>query len=1082
MSLAAAPDYNMLPGYGGTREGTAGPKSTFSENIGVLYDFYDKVDSTFGLTNMWREEMEKRDEEVYKLTGKRLGVYYTTPEFGEQYRRGLDEYQAVQGGALDNATAAIREQYRKAVEVERQIDELRKIHPQIKSREQLFEAVEGQRQGIRESKQDITERAGVAGVTGQLIGGVAGSFTTNSPLNVASLFIPGGVGKTAWGRIGTEALVQSTIEGVNQITAVKKNAERMGETYDVSQGLTGVAFAGAGGAIFRGVFEGGAAIYKRLATRAQADDATGRAAKELLDAATPEEAAAKLRSMPFEQVQEINDIVAPVKSTGQRGAALEAEVEDFTEAANPFADAGAKIHRGLLEDTAAAIEEGRALPLGAGGPIDAAGFEVSTFNVKDLEVDAKAMQFKSGGDAEGVTDRLQGVKEWNPFLAGVVTVFERADGTRVVADGHQRVGLAKRMVAAGGKDIHIPAFVIKESEGNTVGYARAVAALKNIGEGSGTSMDAARVFREMPASARAIQDSLPPNSALVRDGRALAGMDTEAFMMIANGVVDEKIGAVVARMEQDPNSQRGLIALLAKEEPDTIYQAEQIVRQAQMVGFDTKEQATLFGSETITESLFKDKAKVLERALRSMREDKAIFRKLTQKQERIAQVGNVLDKARNMGELASTESILRTVEALAYRKGAVSELLTQFAKEAKDNGRYKPAAERFVNALRARLEEGGLSSLFSDATGDVSDVLAEAGRRAATDKAAASVDATAQLDLTAPKDTETAFADLVEKAKVQTKTPSRASKSAEASSPRAKSSKVKSDLSQRPPRQTTTRKESLPLAETFSSANMEPSSIRGFEMLGMKKSSKDKPILHVANDFKKLHKEAQNHLEPLRTWLIELSGDMPGVKLAGVRVKDLAEATDKAGKHKRPPNQISDYLGSRYVADTTDDIAELVARFRENTTVLDYEDFLASGRNGKGTGYRAVHLQALTRSGFSYEVQILPREIADVYEQARVPYAKYKKYRDDYPADIKKAVEADMKAGNDLFDTAWAKFQERDELARSIRELDLEEEWPVGVSFDAEGNEVLQTKRLRDVLADIEGSEKLTKAMTECLL
>lgn len=1083
MSLAAPPDYNFLPAQG-TKDFAPGPTTGVGENFGASYDVLGKVDSALGVTEMWREELEKRDEEIHKLTGKRLGVYYTTPEFGDQYRRGLDEYAMARENK--NASWATMQAYKNAVDVERQVDELRKQYPQLKSREDIFKVIQGQRQGLRDRLDEVSERAGFMGTLGMLAGGVAGSFTYRDPFNVATLPI-GGFGKTAVTRIGTEALTQMTIEGINQSLFVKPNAEAMGEEYTAGQYIANVLFAGAGAAVFRGATEGGAAIYKRLTARAQVDDATGKAIKDVLSSADPNEAAAKVRALPFEQLQEISEITQPVRSTAQRGAELAAELEEFTSSSNPFSDVGAKLHTSILQETAQAIEEGRGLPIVEMEKPVRSGFEMGTFDVKSLTVDAKAMQFKSGGDAQGVTERLQGVKEWNPFLAGVVTVFEKADGTRVVADGHQRVGLAKRLVESGAKDkINIHAFVIREKEGYSMEYARAVAALKNIGEGSGTALDAAKVFRDMPAGARAVQESLPPNSALVRDGRALAGLDNEAYMMVKNGVVDEKIGAVVGRLEAVAERQRALMGLLAKEEPDTIYQAEQIVRQAQAAGFDTKEQATLFGADNVTESLFKAKAKTLERALRIMREDKAVFRKLTEKRERISEVGNILDQAKNAGELASTEAILRTVEALAYRKGAVADLLTQFAKEGKDNGRYKTAAGKFVTALRSRLDEGGLSGLFADAPGDIPDVINEVAGRAGRERAAAAVEATEKLDVSAPQDIETGFNNLLELAKRQTKTPSRSKSESGASSARAKSSKEKLEGTQRPPRQATTRK--LPASEPseiFSTAKIEPSSTRGAsDSLGMTDSKTGKKILHTVNDAKALHKQAKEHLEPMREWLMDISADIPGVKLYGARVKDLAEAVDKAGKHERPANQISDYLGARFVADTTDDIAQLVKRLRENAQIIDYEDFLAAGRNGKGTGYRAIHLQATTRDGFSYEVQILPREIADVYEQARVPYAEYKKYRDKktMPPEIYKAYKQDMKAGDALFDDAWQKFQERDELERAMREFNVEEEIPVALEFDAEGKEVVRTMKLGALLDEIDGDEKLTKAMTECLL
>lgn len=74
---------------------------------------------------------------------------------------------------------------------------------------------------------------------------------------------------------------------------------------------------------------------------------------------------------------------------------------------------------------------------------------VFMFNPADLQIDAKTFQFKTGGDAQGVTPLLRDVTQWNPDAAGQIIVWERADGTRFVADGHQRVSLAKRLMSSG---------------------------------------------------------------------------------------------------------------------------------------------------------------------------------------------------------------------------------------------------------------------------------------------------------------------------------------------------------------------------------------------------------------------------------------------------------------------------------------------------------------------------------------------------------------------------------------------------------------------------------------------------------
>lgn len=84
---------------------------------------------------------------------------------------------------------------------------------------------------------------------------------------------------------------------------------------------------------------------------------------------------------------------------------------------------------------------------------------------RSIKADPETFQFKSGGDAHGVTDRLKGVTQWDPVAAGKTVVWERADGARFIADGHQRRGLALRSIEAGQKNVRLDAYVMREREG-----------------------------------------------------------------------------------------------------------------------------------------------------------------------------------------------------------------------------------------------------------------------------------------------------------------------------------------------------------------------------------------------------------------------------------------------------------------------------------------------------------------------------------------------------------------------------------------------------------------------------------------
>ena len=67
--------------------------------------------------------------------------------------------------------------------------------------------------------------------------------------------------------------------------------------------------------------------------------------------------------------------------------------------------------------------------------------DVSRSTRATVKIDAARFQFKSGGDAQGVTDALAGVKEWDDTASGIALVWE---DLKTTVDGHQRLGQAQR--------------------------------------------------------------------------------------------------------------------------------------------------------------------------------------------------------------------------------------------------------------------------------------------------------------------------------------------------------------------------------------------------------------------------------------------------------------------------------------------------------------------------------------------------------------------------------------------------------------------------------------------------------------
>lgn len=323
--------------------------------------------------------------------------------------------------------------------------------------------------------------------------------------------------------------------------------------------------------------------------------------------------------------------------------------------------------------------------------------------IASIETDADTFQYKGGGDAAGVTDRLRGVKQWDDNRTGIGLVYEYEDGRRVIVDGHQRLGLAKRL-AEGGQNISLPVRVLREADGVTEAQARAIGAEKNIAEGSGSALDAAKVFRDTGKSAADMD--LPMSSGMVRTADGLGGLSDDAFGMVNNDVASERDGAIVGRMVEDKGRHADILGLLVKLKPSNVTQAESIVRQA-MQAEVTETQDSLFGEEEVSANLYLERAKVLDRALKDIGREITTFKTLVDRADTISGAGNVLQSETNAARLSDDQKARAVLEKQANTKGPISDALTEAAREYRETGKLGPAAQKFAAAVRQGEEAGG---------------------------------------------------------------------------------------------------------------------------------------------------------------------------------------------------------------------------------------------------------------------------------------------------------------------------------------------------------------------------------------
>lgn len=330
-----------------------------------------------------------------------------------------------------------------------------------------------------------------------------------------------------------------------------------------------------------------------------------------------------------------------------------------------------------------------------------------------LETDAATFQYKGGGDASGVTERLRSVTRWDNLASGKVVVFERADGTRVVADGHQRLGLAQRLLAEGReKQIELNAFLFREADGWTPADVRAIAAKKNLQEGSGDVVDTARVLREAPTI---LDGSVPTGSEHMRQARGLARLSDEAFGMVVNGRLAPNHAAIVGELMGDKAVHSAAIEALAGADDLTASRARFMVADMARAPTRVEVQETLLGIFERTIPLIAERARVLDRALGTLRKEKSAFRTVLASRQALEGAGNVINEGGTAGAVDAAGEAIAAIEKLALRHGEISQALDRAAQALAAGTRVGEAADTFVREVTDLVEQRGLVALATDA-------------------------------------------------------------------------------------------------------------------------------------------------------------------------------------------------------------------------------------------------------------------------------------------------------------------------------------------------------------------------------
>ena len=466
---------------------------------------------------------------------------------------------------------------------------------------------------------------------------------------------------------------------------------------------------------------------------------------EILQAATADVAVAD-EEVPF---TELDEALAEVEK--EYGDIVSEEAKKSGEADEDAGNVGlSRADQAAREDERAAEaairaadkqEEPRAI--GAGGFV--------TVPASELILDPTRFQFKRA-DKTGKTGRLADVEKWNEDAAGTIVAWrDPDDGKLYVVDGHQRVNLAHDLEARGHAPIEITAKVLDGTR-ITAEEARHRGAMKNIGEGSGTAVDAARVWR---ASAPAERADLAAafKHATMRHGMSLAKMTDEVFKLYAGyfnnppggrlGLPPELAAAIGEAAPDGTDNAEALQMAMLKDmiadPPATALEAQQFAKDfvAMQTGqTEQAEQQGLFGEELIAESAIRERARIKAGVLRDTKHHARIFGALEKNKQVLESIeGNIIDAAASRKQADQAKLLAAVIEQQSTQAGSpISEVLTQLALEVKA-GRLPlhEAINRFRETVIQTLQQ--VPETGADPTGGrARDRGGEAGAQSAADE------------------------------------------------------------------------------------------------------------------------------------------------------------------------------------------------------------------------------------------------------------------------------------------------------------------------------------------------------------
>lgn len=342
---------------------------------------------------------------------------------------------------------------------------------------------------------------------------------------------------------------------------------------------------------------------------------------------------------------------------------------------------GVPQHEGVLAEAVRLSPAGSAQPVqGKRGRLSPDVYEKP---LAELSVDPTRLQYKSEAGEGGAGEELRSIKKYDRLRGGVLAVWtDPATGRDLVVNGHNRYAAAKRL----GETTHPVRYI----DAATAEEARLVGALMNIGEGRGTAIDAAKVFRDGAFTPKDLEDEgISLTGEKARQGLALSKLAPSIFDRVVQGDLPVERAALIGESLGEYDEQTAALELLdkaaARGKRLSNSEASELIRFVK--GAPRPEQQTenlsLFGEDVVKKSLALEKAQISSYIKQQLGKERRLFTVTgtAGAAERLGKAGNVIKAEENARIAQDAARAQALYDKLSMSSGPIADALNQGAEE-----------------------------------------------------------------------------------------------------------------------------------------------------------------------------------------------------------------------------------------------------------------------------------------------------------------------------------------------------------------------------------------------------------------